>query len=47
MSDIKALQDSMKQFEAVAKEKMRKLDQGVRDTMERRRKQRESQRRPT
>jgi len=47
MTDIKTMQASIKDLETATQEKLRKLDKGVSDTMERRRKQRESQRRPT
>ena len=47
MSDIQAIHTSIKQLEAAREQKMRKLKEGIGDTMEHRRKQREAQRRPT
>lgn len=47
MTDIEALQDSIKALSLAKNVKVGKLKAAVKDTMERRHTQRESQRRPT
>jgi len=47
MSDIEAIRASIKELEQTRKEKVRKLKDGVKTTMEYRHTQREAQRRPT